>query len=156
MKKSLLTRFMVAVIITAILADCFGNVSGNVSAETSGTKTKNNEFTDTGAAGAQTVDYAESDNLILNEAIASGYSNIQIKYTAPLYSGEIIEFSPEKTYISGDGILTDDTYGYENKAVSMKMGDTAVFRITVPRTAQYLLRMDYISYDDSILPWRFP
>jgi len=57
---------MVAVIITAILADCFGNVSGNVSAETSGTKTKNNEFTDTGAAGAQTVDYAESDNLILN------------------------------------------------------------------------------------------
>lgn len=152
MKKSLLTRFMVAVIITAILADCFGNVSGNVSAETSGTKTKNNEFTDTGAAGAQTVDYAESDNLILNEAIASGYSNIQIKYTAPLFSGEIIEFSPEKTYISGDGILTDDTYGYENKAVSMKMGDTAVFRITVPRTAQYLLRMDYISYDDSILP----
>jgi len=132
MKIKSLSRFIVAVLISITLGDCFEIIAAAPA--------------EAGSAESETKD------AVVNEAIAYGYSNIQSKYTAPLYTGETVEFSPNQTYISGDGILTDDTYGYKNEAVSMKMGDTAVFRISVPKTAQYYLRMDYISYDNSILP----
>lgn len=131
MKKSSLSRIIAALLMSLILGDCFGTISSSSAAE---------------------IQDDKETAYVINEAIAYGYSNIQSRYTAPLYSGDTIEFSSNRSYISGDGVLTDDNFGYKNEAVRLKIGDTAVYKISVPQTAQYFLRIDYISYDDSILP----
>ena len=58
----------------------------------------------------------------------------------------------DQAMVSGSGILTNENYGYKNQVVQMTIDDNVVLSVDVPKTAQYVLRFDYYSYDDSILP----
>lgn len=106
-----------------------------------------------------TVSHAEEDvtssyvvDTYSNERIGSSYSVVSAKYTASKYTGEPIEIRIDQSFESGSGELTDDNYGYKNQVIKMALDDTSVFSVNVPKTALYVLRFDYLSYDDSILP----
>lgn len=88
----------------------------------------------------------------INERIMSSYSNVSGGYTASRYTGFPIEINVEQSYKSGTGLLTDDNYGYKNKALRLAIDDDAVFEIEVPETALYIMKFDYLSDDNSILP----
>jgi len=88
----------------------------------------------------------------VNERIQNSYSAIRSGYTAPRYTGDPIEIRMDQAMVSGSGILTNENYGYKNQVVQMTIDDNVVLSVDVPKTAQYVLRFDYYSYDDSILP----
>ncbi len=73
--------------------------------------------------------------------------------TAPLFiRGRPCEIAAGKALVSGTSGIADDNYGYKNGVVKMTVGDTAIFKVEVPETAGYFYRLDYLSYDQSILP----
>ncbi|TAH70398.1 MAG: extracellular solute-binding protein [Anaerolineaceae bacterium] len=87
-----------------------------------------------------------------NERIHNSYSNISYDYVATPYTGNPIEINAEESLVSATGVLTDDNYGYKNKAIRLEIDDSAEYSVDVPETALYILRFDYLSYDKSILP----
>lgn len=89
----------------------------------------------------------------ISEMISHNYTNVSKTFTASDYLGEEIEIPIDKTYQESENEkLTSDNYNYKNQVLNMKIGDTATIAVEVPETATYLLRFDYLSYDESILP----
>lgn len=89
----------------------------------------------------------------ISEMISHNYTNVSKTFTASDYLGEEIEIPLDKTYQESENEkLTSDNYNYKNQVLNMKIGDTATIAVEVPETATYLLRFDYLSYDESILP----
>jgi len=89
----------------------------------------------------------------INEMISNSYTAVSSKYTAGMYSGDVIEIPVYAAYVqtSGGRLVLEDT-GYKNGVVDLTMGDSASFAIDVPQTAQYYISFDYYAYSDSILP----
>jgi ABC-type glycerol-3-phosphate transport system substrate-binding protein len=120
-----------------------------VDTELDETETESTEAEETAAASS-----GESDEYV-SERISSNYSRVSENYTLPVYEGE------EITYLMADiltdsvgATLTDDTMGYEKAAqvLDMEIGDEATLTLEVPEDGQYWLKLDYLSYDESILP----
>ena len=87
-----------------------------------------------------------------NERIYNSYSVVSANYTASRYTGNAIEIRVDQSLVSGSTYLTDDNFGYKNKVIKMELEDQAEFSVNVPETALYILKFDYMSHDDSILP----
>lgn len=92
----------------------------------------------------------------LNEMLNNNYTMVSSKYTADMYSRDVIEIPIDVAYDpASDGQLTSDNAGYKNDVVDLTRGDNAIFIIDVPQTAQYYISFDYYAYSDSILPVQF-
>ncbi len=90
-----------------------------------------------------------------SERISTNYTVVSKKYSLPDYKGDAVNFEMKDTAV-GDSKdkLTNETQGYEGSAQVLKLstGDTAQAEIDVPEDGLYCLDMDYLSYDESILP----
>ncbi len=93
------------------------------------------------------------DATYVNEMISNNYSIVSGNYTAPAYSGEILEYKINECLKDSETAkITSENYDYSNDVVDMVIGDVTTLTIDVPQTAQYYVKFDYLSYDDSILP----
>lgn len=90
------------------------------------------------------------------ERLTSNYSIISKSYTAKKYNGERVEFKIDKILADGgDAYLAEDNYKYDNAVMDVSNGDVIHLTIVVPETALYRIGVDYLSYDESILPIEF-
>lgn len=105
---------------------------------------------DTGDSETSTYTY-ESDGA--SEMITTNYTHTSANYTSSMYTGSPVEINISQSIDSlGDAELTSDNYDYGNEVVDLKLGDVITVTVTVPETAQYRVKFDYLSYDTSILP----
>ena len=97
---------------------------------------------------------ATYDKQFVSERISNNYTKVSGRYTAPVYSGDDLVFS--FTENSSDN-PTYETMGYtgSDTVADFLAGDVNELRIDVPQTAQYAVRFDYLSYDNSVLPVEF-
>ena len=90
-----------------------------------------------------------------SERISTNYTVISKKYSLSDYSGDAVSYKMEDA-ATGDSEqkLTNETKSYEgsSQVLNLSTGDTAQMEIDVPEDGLYCLDMDYLSYDDSILP----
>lgn len=116
-------------------------------------------------AGAETGDTGSgatytSDGGYVNEMLTENYTQVSAGYTAGRYSGQTLGFSAAGILEQDAGAaVTGETRDYApgwgsapDEVVDLHLGDRAVFTLEVPQTAQYYLGLDYLSYDDSVLP----
>ena len=109
---------------------------------------------DSNSVSVNTATGVETEHL--NEMLNNNYTMVSSKYTADIYSGDVIEIPIDTAYVqASDGQLTSDNAGYKNDVVDLTRGDNASFIIDVPQTAQYYISFDYYAYSDSILPVQF-
>ena len=121
-------------------------------AATAGTEAET-AATEVAATEATATSVSSDDETYVNEMISNNYTKVSGKYTAPLYTGEKLEYKASDCFLKSDtATIASDNYDYKNEVVSMNIGDTATFAIDIPETAQYYVKFDYLSHDDSILP----
>lgn len=105
----------------------------------------------------------ESD--FVNETISNNYTNVSNSYTAPVYTGAPIKIRVDEAFVGSESngndtnkaLLCsakdmDETYAYENEVLNLTLGSVVTLRMNVPQTGRYVLKFDYLSWDDSILP----
>ena len=93
----------------------------------------------------------------VNEMLDKSYTKISEAYSYPKYTKQTLEYQVDEAYESSPtntsaNKITKDNYNYKNPVVSLANGDEAAFQIDVEETAGYFIKIDYLSYDDSILP----
>lgn len=90
-----------------------------------------------------------------SERIGTNYTVVSGKYSLPDYTGDAVSFEMGDAAV-GDSKqkLTDEVqnYGSSSKVMKLATGDTAQAEIDVPEDGLYFVDMDYLSYDQSILP----
>ncbi len=110
----------------------------------------------TASAASDTGSVSSSvyDKQFVSERISNNYSKVSAGYSAKEYSGEDIAFNFTD---SSSSAVTNETRGYAgaDTAADLHAPDIAGLKISVPETALYAIRFDYISYDDSVLPVEF-
>ena len=90
-----------------------------------------------------------------SERIGTNYSVMSEKYTLSDYTGDAVTFGMgEAAAADSRQKLTEETQSYEGSSQVLKLstGDTAEVEIKAPEDGLYYLDMDYLSYDESILP----
>lgn len=105
----------------------------------------------------------ESD--FVNETISNNYTSVSHSYIAPFYTGNPMEIKVEEAFVGSESSGNDtnkallcsardidETYAYGNKVLNLTLGSVVTLRMNVPQTARYVLKFDYLSWDDSILP----
>jgi ABC-type glycerol-3-phosphate transport system substrate-binding protein len=153
MFRTYLTRIISIILILSILSGSIP-VSAAETGIQAGTGAQAGTGTQpgTGAQPEETTAPIYDTESYINETIADNYTHVSSRYSAPLYTGEPCEIAAGKALVSGTSGIADDNYGYKNGVVKMTVGDTAIFKVEVPETAGYFYRLDYLSYDQSILP----
>ena len=93
------------------------------------------------------------DSEYVSERISNNYSKVSAKYHFAKYDGEDIVYEIDKITASGE--LTADSYDYDkaDKVLQIAYNDTVSVTIDVPKDGLYFVMFDYISYDDSVLPF---
>ncbi|MBR6303391.1 MAG: extracellular solute-binding protein, partial [Lachnospiraceae bacterium] len=88
-----------------------------------------------------------------SDRLSSNYTKVSAGYTAPEYKADTVTFYMADR-IEDTSILVSDSYGYEGakEVAGVSAGDVFKMKIDVPETALYLIGLDYLSYDTSILP----
>lgn len=88
-----------------------------------------------------------------SDRLSSNYTSISAGYTAPEYKSDTVTFYMAD-HIEDTSILVSDNYEYEGakEVAGVSAGDSFKMKIDVPETALYLIGLDYLSYDTSILP----
>ncbi|MBE5883984.1 MAG: extracellular solute-binding protein [Lachnospiraceae bacterium] len=102
-----------------------------------------------------TVSTYSVDEQYINEMLSHNYTKVSAGYTAGLYAKEDVVISAAASVADmGTAETTGDTkeYSFADTVVDLQLGDTVKFTIDVPEAAQYYLGLDYLSYDDSVLP----
>ena len=106
--------------------------------------------------GGQTEDVVE--NVLVNtdaaaDRLSSNYTSVSKSYTAKDYEAETVCFYFADC-LEDETILTTDSFDYEGSSgvATVGAGDSFKVKINVPETALYLVGLDYLSYDTSILP----
>ncbi len=104
----------------------------------------------------QTEDVVE--NVLVNtdaaaDRLSSNYTSVSKSYTAKDYEAETVCFYFADC-LEDETILTTDSFDYEGSSgvATAGAGDSFKVKINVPETALYLVGLDYLSYDTSILP----
>lgn len=104
----------------------------------------------------QTEDVVE--NVLVNtdaaaDRLSSNYTSVSKSYTAKDYEADTVCFYFEDC-LEDETILTTDSFDYEGSSgvATVGAGDSFKVKINVPETALYLVGLDYLSYDTSILP----
>ncbi|MBR4276966.1 MAG: ABC transporter substrate-binding protein, partial [Lachnospiraceae bacterium] len=104
----------------------------------------------------QTEDVVE--NVLVNtdaaaDRLSSNYTSVSKSYTAKDYEAETVCFYFADC-LEDETILTTDSFDYEGSSgvATVGAGDSFRVKINVPETALYLVGLDYLSYDTSILP----
>lgn len=116
------------------------------------------EASDTGgtkdAASSDSSQSTSSSEEYENDMLTNNYTNVSKNYSAPAYQGERVVIKAAESYDGqGGGTITTDSYGsYGDKVIEVGLGDSVTFKVDVPQTARYVFSLDYLSYDDSILP----
>jgi ABC-type glycerol-3-phosphate transport system substrate-binding protein/methyl-accepting chemotaxis protein len=93
----------------------------------------------------------EADSIYVNEMISHNYTMVKKEYQSKVYQGDVLKYKIEDTIIEKD-MLTVDNYEYSNAVASMGISDTITMQLDIAETAQYQIRFDYYSIDESILP----
>lgn len=110
--------------------------------------------TDT-AKSAKTGTTASVSGEYSSERISTVYSVMSSKYTLQDYTGSELTFpAGDSTPESFQSMLSEDTQGYGggSKVLKVSAGDKAQIEVDVPQDGLYYAKLDYLSYDDSILP----
>ncbi|MBO4679919.1 MAG: extracellular solute-binding protein [Lachnospiraceae bacterium] len=108
---------------------------------------------DNGGAGATdtSVSFTEGSS----ERLSTNYSTLSKKYIYKDYTGTDVNVNVAEN-TAETNLLTTETYGYEGgKAVSVEAGDSFTVTVDVPADGLYMVSLDYLSYDASILPVEF-
>ncbi len=122
------------------------------------TAANSTEASDTGgtkdAASSDSSQSTSSSEEYENDMLTNNYTNVSKNYSAPAYQGERVVIKAAESYDGqGGGTITTDSYGsYGDKVIEVELGDSVTFKVDVPQTARYVFSLDYLSYDDSILP----
>ena len=122
------------------------------------TAANSTEASDTGgtkdAASSDSSQSTSSSEEYENDMLTNNYTNVSKNYSAPAYQGERVVIKAAESYDGqGGGTITTDSYGsYGDKVIEVGLGDSVTFKVDVPQTARYVFSLDYLSYDDSILP----
>lgn len=122
------------------------------------TAANSTEASDTGgtedAASSDSSQSTSSSEEYENDMLTNNYTNVSKNYSAPAYQGERVVIKAAESYDGqGGGTVTTDSYGsYGDKVIEVGLGDSVTFKVDVPQTARYVFSLDYLSYDDSILP----
>ncbi len=103
--------------------------------------------------GETTETYSYSADEYVSERISNNYTKISAGYTLPEYTGEDVVYVISDL-LDGEDCLTADTYDYDGSSAvaALTIGDVVTFTIDVPEDGQYFMLVDYLSYDESILP----
>ncbi len=111
---------------------------------------------DAAASSDKAVDSANSDGQTeeySSERIGTNYSVVSEGYTMPDYAGDEVR-RPVSEIVTkdSDGAVAADSKGYGSDALDASTGDTIRMELDAPEDGLYFLRLDYLSYDESILP----
>lgn len=90
-----------------------------------------------------------------SERISTVYSVMSSKYTLKDYTGSALVFpAGDSTPESSQSLLSEDVQGYSggSKVLKVSAGDKVQIEVDVPQDGLYCAKLDYLSYDDSILP----
>lgn len=90
-----------------------------------------------------------------SERISTNYSMISGKYSSGDYTGDAIGYNVgDCAQKDSESFLTSDTQGYSGGSEVFKVtsGDKIKLEADVPEDGLYVVKLDYLSYDDSILP----
>ncbi len=110
--------------------------------------------TDT-AKSAKTGTTASVSGEYSSERISTVYSVMSSKYTLQDYTGSELTFpAGDSTPESFQSMLSEDTQGYGggSKVLKVSAGDKVQIEVDAPQDGLYYAKLDYLSYDDSILP----
>lgn len=89
------------------------------------------------------------------ERISTVYSVMSAKYSLSDYTGSELVFpAGDSTPEDSKALLSDDVQGYTkgNKVLKVSAGDKVQLEVDVPQDGLYCAKLDYLSYDESILP----
>jgi ABC-type glycerol-3-phosphate transport system substrate-binding protein len=148
------SRIIALFVAAAVVVGSNTAFADTVASDTADT-TASSDAADTSADGSSsTSSTASSSDEYENDMLTNNYTNVSQNYTAPTYQGETVVVKSAEAYDGqGGGTVTSDTIGnYADQVIDMSLGDSATIKVTVPETAQYVVSLDYLSYDDSILP----
>ena len=107
---------------------------------------------DVQAEGTDTSTQAAADQYE-NEMLTRNYTKVSAGFTAQNYKGEDVVI-PAAGALASTAEVTSDTRDYEaaGEVVALELDDTVTFTVDVPETALYFIGLDYLSYDESVLP----
>ena len=88
-----------------------------------------------------------------NEMLTKNYTKVSAGFSAKNYKGEDLVI-PAADAVSPGADITSDTrdYAAASEVVALKLYDNVTFTVEVPETALYFVGLDYLSYDESVLP----
>ncbi len=97
-----------------------------------------------------TENTSTSKTKYVNDLIENNYTIVSSKYKFPEYTGDTLEYLVEDVYLAeeSEGTLTSDNHDYKNKAVLLELGDTAKFKIDVPKDGVYVLGYDFLANEE--------
>lgn len=102
------------------------------------------------AADTDTV-RVQDNSVVSTEQSELYYRKASKAYNLEKYTGEAIEFEAYKTCQQAEAIITD-TFENEGSAVKIEQGGKAVFKLSVPKSAQYKIAVRYYDASTSTLP----
>ena len=113
---------------------------------------------------AETKDASENSTATSNEVVAEAYVNemltanytkVSAGYKASIYKGEEVVF-PAADIVAdlGEAEITREVRDYTkaDQAIDLNIKDVITLKIEVPETAKYSINLDYLSYDESVMP----
>lgn len=109
----------------------------------------------TGTETAVQTAAAGSGEAYVSLRLATNYTTVSRGYSFANYSGEALPVSMEDAVVRLDGAaLTNDVRGYDKASavLDMQVGSSVALHVAVPADGLYFMNMDYLSYDESILP----
>ena len=88
-----------------------------------------------------------------NEMLTRNYTKVSAGFSAKNYKGEDV-ITPAADAVHPGADITSDTreYATTDEVVALKLDDVVTFTVEVPETALYFVGLDYLSYDESVLP----
>ena len=118
------------------------------------------DTTDTGGGTDATQDNKAGTSASVSaeysgERISTVYSVMSAKYSLSDYTGSALVFpAGDSTPEGSKSLLSDDVQGYTkgNKVLKVSAGDKVQLEVDVPQDGLYCAKLDYLSYDESILP----
>lgn len=97
-----------------------------------------------------------SDEEYVSDRISNNYSVVSSKYTLKNYKGSDVTYEMKAENVSdiGDAKFKSDMKDYEGSSnvLDLKRSDVVTLKLDVPEDGLYFMKLDYYSYDESILP----
>jgi len=153
--KKNVSKFKKTALLGLLVAVTTASIAGRASATSDTSATEDKGSSGTGSTSGSKAGSSGASGEYSSERIGTNYTIMSGKYSFKDYAGAEIKYPVGDSASKDDKPkITTDTKGYSGGSEVLKVtsGDKIKLGIDVPEDGLYFVKLDYLSYDESILP----